>query len=60
MVLNFTMNFVRKMFSNLKWIDSELKTKPKTFDTQNQLAMHFRALLDIQVFFWIFFFISSI
>ena len=48
MVLKFTL------------IDLELKTKSKTFDSQNQLAMHFRELLDIQVFFGIFFSISSI
>jgi hypothetical protein len=43
------------MFSKLTQIDSELKTKPKAFDLQNLLVMHFRELLDIQGFFGIFF-----
>ena len=43
MVLKFTL------------IDLKLKIKSKTFDMQSQLAMHFRELLNVQVFFWIFF-----
>jgi hypothetical protein len=48
------------MFLKFTRIDLELKIESKTFDMQSQLAMHFSELLDIQVFFWIFFSISSI
>jgi hypothetical protein len=43
------------MFLKFTQIDLELKIESKTFDKQSQLAMHFSELLDIQVFFWIFF-----
>ena len=43
------------MFLKFTRIDLELKIESKTFDMQSQLAMHFSELLDIQVFFWIFF-----
>ena len=45
---------MRKTFSKPTQIDSELKTKPKIFNTLVQLTMHFCEQLNIQGFFWIF------
>ena len=46
---------MRRIFSKPTQIDSELKTKPKIFNTLVQLTMHFCEQLNIQGFFWIFF-----
>jgi hypothetical protein len=53
--IEFTGNFVRKMFLKTIQIDLELETKPKILDTQSQLAMHFCELLNIFAFSWIFY-----
>ena len=53
--IKFTRDFMRRIFSKPTQIDSELKTKPKIFNTLVQLTMHFCEQLNIQGFFWIFF-----
>ena len=46
---------MRKTFLKPTQIDSELKTKPKIFNTLVQLTMHFCEQLNIQGFFLVFF-----
>ena len=39
--IKFTRDFMRKTFLKPTWIDSELKTEPRIFNTLVQLTMHF-------------------
>jgi hypothetical protein len=53
--IEFTRNFVKKIFLKTIQVDLKLKSKSKTSDTQSQLTMCFCELLNISVFSWIFY-----
>lgn len=40
--IEFTRNFLRKIFLKTIWVNLKSKAKPKIFSTQRRIAMYFR------------------